>query len=262
MAPRPVPDRREASAAAAARRPWWLVGLAAAAAAVFAVATLPAALLAGRLERAGLSAISLSGSVWGGTAQGLVWRGVSLGDLHWSIEPLALATLRVAGDLRLDRSDGRLASRFSLARNGILRLAGAEIDLPVEALSALPIGMPRAWRGRVSGRFDEIALSRGWPTALAGTIDMDGLVAPPPRNISIGSYRVVIPDPKAAEATDGRLTARVADKEGPFSFDGQFSLGSDRSFLLEGTLAPRGTTPPELVRSLQLRRPVSVSGTL
>jgi hypothetical protein len=172
--------------------------------------------------------------------------------------------------LRLDRPDGRLRSGYSLARDGNLRLSGAELDLPVEALSALPVGLPRAWRGRVSGRFEEIVLSRGWPTALAGTIDMDQLVAPPPRNISIGSFRVVIPDPKADADDGGRLTAHVADKEGPFSFDGRFSLGSDRSFLLEGTLAPRGTTPPELLRSLQLlgpadaagRRPVSVSGTL
>jgi len=29
-------------------------------------------------------------------------------------------------------------------------------------------------------------------------------------------------------------------------------LSRDRSFLLEGTLAPRGSVPPELERSLQL----------
>ena len=101
---------------------------------------------------------------------------------------------------------------------------------------------------------------------------MDGLIAPQPRNTSIGSYLVVIPDPEAAEAGAGAdaLTARVTDKEGPFSFEGRFTLGADRSFLLEGTLAPRGATPPALLRSLELlgpadkdgRRPVSVSGTL
>ena len=49
----------------------------------------------------------------------------------------------------------------------------------------------------------------------------------------------------------------------------RLTLGRDRSFLLEGTLAPRGSSPPELARSLALlgpadaggRRPVSVSGT-
>jgi hypothetical protein len=99
---------------------------------------------------------------------------------------------------------------------------------------------------------------------------MDGLIAPPPRNTSIGSYHIVVPDPAAAGAAQDSLTASVTDKVGPFSFAGRFTLGKDRSFLLEGTLAPRGATPPALVRSLELlgpadatgRRPVSVSGTL
>jgi hypothetical protein len=99
---------------------------------------------------------------------------------------------------------------------------------------------------------------------------MDGLIAPPPRSTTIGSYHVVIPDPQAGATGADALHARVTDKDGPFSFDGRFTLGADRSFLLEGTLAPRGNTPPALVRSLELlgpadaagRRPVSVSGTL
>jgi len=31
----------------------------------------------------------------------------------------------------------------------------------------------------VSGQFDEIVVRGGWPTALRGTLDMDGLIAPP-----------------------------------------------------------------------------------
>ena len=113
------------------------------------------------------------------------------------------------------------------------------------------------------------ATAAGRPTAIRGTLDMDGLVAPPPRSTTIGSYLVVMPDP-AATSAPGELTARVKDKEGPFSFDGRFTLSPDRSFLLEGMLAPRGPTPPALARSLELlgpadasgRRPLSVSGTL
>ena len=99
---------------------------------------------------------------------------------------------------------------------------------------------------------------------------MEGLIAPPPRSTSIGSYHIEIPDPQATDTAGGVLHARITDKEGPFSFEGRFTLTPDRNFLLEGSLAPRGTTPPALVRSLELlgppdangRRPVSVSGTL
>lgn len=252
------------------KRPWWLISFGVAAALLLAIATLPANLFASQLARAGLDAAGLRGSVWNGHAQGLTWRSAPLGDLQWSVSPWKLLLGRAAGEVSLGRPDGSLHATYSLALDGTLRLEGVQADLPVEMLSSLPIGMPRNWRGRLSGRFDEITLSNGWPQTLRGTLDMDDLIAPPPRNTSIGSYRVVIPDPAAGEAAQDSLTARVADKEGPFSFEGRFTLGADRSFLLEGTLAPRGTTPPALLRSLELlgpadatgRRPVSVSGTL
>jgi hypothetical protein len=236
----------------------------------FAIATLPASVLARQLPRLGLSAAALSGSVWSGHAQGLSWRTAPLGDLSWSIAPLSLLRGGVSGNLELVRADGRVRSAFSASLGGRLRLAGVAADLPVEALATLPIGLPRGWRGRISGQFDEIVVEHGWPSSLRGTLDMDGLIAPPPRSTTIGSYHIVIPDPQAGAIGTDELHARVTDKDGPFSFDGRFTLGADRSFLLEGTLAPRGSTPPALVRSLELlgpadaagRRPVSVSGTL
>jgi general secretion pathway protein N len=247
-----------------------LISLGAAAVLLLAIATLPASLFASQLARAGLDAAGLWGSVWNGRAQGLTWRSAPLGDLQWSVSPWQLLLGRAVGEVSLRRADGSLRATYRVALDRTLRLEDVQADLPVELLSSLPIGMPRNWRGRLSGRFDEITLTKGWPTTLRGTIDMDGLIAPPPRSTSIGSYHVVIPDPAAGEVAQDSLTARVTDKEGPFSFEGRFTLGADRSFLLEGTLAPRGTTPPALVRSLDLlgpadangRRPVSVSGTL
>jgi general secretion pathway protein N len=247
-----------------------LIGVGLAAALVFAVATLPAKFFAGQLQRAELEAAALTGSIWNGHARSLAWRSVLLGDLRWSFAPLELLRGRVGGDLQLTRPDGRLVTRFSVSLRGTLRLTETQADLPIEALASLPLGMPRNWRGRLSGRFAQIVVSGGWPTTLRGTLEMDGLIAPPPRNISIGSYHVEMPHPQATDTAAGELSARVNDKEGPFSFEGRFTLAPDRSFLLEGSLAPRGTTPPPLLRSLELlgpadasgRRPVSVSGTL
>lgn len=270
MARRRVPERPAPAAPVSSKRRWWLIAFGLAAVLAFAIATLPASVLARQLPRLGLSAAALSGSVWTGHAQALSWRTAPLGDLSWSISPLSLLRGRVAGDLELVRTDGSARSAFSASLGGQLRLANVTADLPVEALATLPIGLPRGWRGRIAGQFEEIVVQGGWPTSLRGTLDMDGLIAPPPRSTTIGSYHVVIPDPQAGTTGADELHARVTDKDGPFSFDGRFTLGADRSFLLEGMLAPRGSTPPALVRSLELlgpadatgRRPVSVSGTL
>jgi general secretion pathway protein N len=270
MARRRVPERPAPAAPVSSKRRWWLIASGLAAVLAFAIATLPASVLARQLPRLGLSAAALSGSVWTGHAQALAWRTAPLGDVRWSISPLSLLRGEVAGDLELVRADGRVRSAFSASLGGRLRLEGMTADLPVEALATLPVGLPRGWRGRIAGQFEEIVVQDGWPTSLRGTLDMDGLIAPPPRSTTIGSYHIVIPDPQAGAGGADELHARVTDKEGPFSFDGRFTLGADRSFLLEGTLAPRGSTPPALARSLELlgpadatgRRPVSVSGTL
>lgn len=244
------------------------VGLAAAL--LIACATLPAQMFAGQLQRAGLHAAAFAGSIWNGEARSLAWRSAPLGDLAWSIAPLDLLRGRIGGELRLTRPDGSLTTRASLSLGGTVRLSDTQAELPVEALSALPIGMPRRWRGRLSARFAEIVVENGWPTVLRGTLEMDGMIAPPPRNVAIGSYHVEMPDPTASDTAAGVLSARVNDKDGPLSFEGRLTLSPDRSFLLEGTVAPRGSTPASLAQSLQYlgppdasgRRPVSVSGTL
>ena len=270
MARRPVRDRPAPEAPVAAKRLAWLISLGLVAVLLFAVFTLPASLIAGPLRRAGLESPSYSGSVWSGRADGLAWRGVSLGDVQWRLSAAPLLRGRIAGDVHLSRADGSASSRVSTTFGGEIHLEATQIDLPVEVLSALPIGVPKGWRGRVVANVKELVLAGGWPTALSGTLDMNGLVAPPPRNAAVGSFHVVMPDPQGAPAGSDALAARVADKDGPFSVDARLTLSRDRSFLLEGTLAPRGSVPPGLERSLQLlgpadaagRRPFSVSGTL
>ena len=271
MARTRAPDTEAPKAHSPARRHWWLVVLGIAAALAFVVATLPAMLLSRPLQRLGLEAASLAGSVWSGHARALAWRSVPIGDVHWSLAPLSLLSGRIGANFSLALAEGSLDGRFNASPGGEIRLEDVRFDLPLAAVAAMPVGLPRGWRGRISGQLEEIVVNSGWPTSLRGTLEMDELVAPPPRSVSIGSYHIVIPDPEGdGSAADGTLDARVTDKEGPFSFNGRFTLGADRSFLLDGTLAPRGNTPPALRRTLELlgpadadgRRPVSVSGTL
>lgn len=270
MAQRRAAERGSTAAQAPARRPWWLIGLGLAAVALIAIATLPASLFRGQLARAGIEAPALGGSIWHGYAPGVAWRGTPLGNLQWTLSPWALLTGAAGGTVEISRPDGSLRTKFRASFSGEIRLKDAQADLPVALLSTLPVGVPRGWGGRLSARIDELVVAEGWPTELRGNLDMDGLIAPPPRSTSIGSYHIVIPAPQASGTKAGDLTAEVKDKEGPFSFEGQFTLSRDRSFLLEGMLAPRGPTPPALTRSLELlgpadssgRRPVSVSGTL
>ncbi len=106
---------------------------------------------------------------------------------------------------------------------------------------------------------------QGWPQALRGTLDLDGLVAPPPRNAPVGSFHAAFParNPRASlsvPADPANLTAAVRDKDGPFAVDAQLTLNRARNFALEGTLQPRGPVPPAMERSLQLLGPADAAG--
>lgn len=247
----------------------WIIALGLFAALAFAVATLPASLFAGRIEKHGLQVAGLYGTVWRGAALGLSLQGRPVGDLRWGISPLRLLTGRVAGHASLMRADGRVETDFEAGLAGTITLSNATASLPLAAFEALPLGFPPGWRGHLTARVEELVIESGWPRVARGELELDALTAPPPRNANIGSYLVVLPDP-GSTAADAELTAAVEDKEGPLSVQGRLSVSADRSFLLEGTLAARGSTPPGLERSLRLlgpadesgRQPFSVSGTL
>jgi len=257
-------------------RTGWLIALGVLALLAFALATLPAGIAAGPLRKAGIEVGAFGGSLWSGRATALSWRGAAVGDAEWKIAPARLLAGRIAGHARLTRTDGSVETDFDLSfSGGDVQLRSARFELPLAALNALPLGLPQGWQGRASGQFTAIDLQQGWPTTLQGSLDLDGLVAPPPRNAPVGSFHAVFPaaqpQPSLSVPQDpSNLTAQVKDKDGPFSVDAQLTLSPTRNFAFEGTLAPRGPVPPAMERSLQLlgpadatgRRQFSVGGTL
>jgi hypothetical protein len=248
------------------KRTRWLVTLGVLALLAFAVVTLPAGIASGPLRKAGIEASGFGGSLWSGRAAGLAWRGAALGDVSWRLRPAVLLRGRIAGHAELARPDGSLATEFVVSLNGQdLRLTDARFVLPLALLEGLPLGLPRGWRGRATGALAELHLAQGWPQALRGTLDLDGLVAPPPRNAPVGSFHAEFPAPSpraslSVPADPANLTAVVRDKSGPFAVDAQLTLNRARNFALEGTLQPRGPVPPAMERSLQLLGPADAAG--
>lgn len=248
------------------RRTGWLVVLGLLAVAAFALATLPAVVLSGTLARAGLTATAWSGSIWSGTAHGLAWNGAGLGDLDWTLTPARLLSGRAAGHARLVRADGSLDTDYDVGLFGQdVRLTGARFTLPIQALEALPLGVPKGWRGTAKGAFDEVHVADRWPVAVRGLLELEGLVSPAMRDAPLGNFQVRLPHPQprpslSIQADDRNLTAQVRDQDGPFAVDGQLTLSPARGFSLEGTIAPRGPVPPSVERVLQLLGPADASG--
>ena len=258
------------------RRTGWLIALGVLALLAFALVTLPAGVAAGRCARPASKQARSAVQSGRDAPSRSSWRGAAIGDAEWKIAPVRLLTGRIAGHARLTRTDGSVETDFDLSLSGRdVKLRTARFTLPLAALNALPLGMPKGWQGQATGQFDAIDLQQGWPANIKGSLDLDGLVAPPPRNAPVGSFHAVFPaaQPKPSLSVPqdpSNLTAQVTDKDGPFSVDAQLTLSRTRNFAFEGTLAPRGPVPPAMERSLQLlgpadatgRRQFSVGGTL
>ncbi len=248
------------------RRTAWLVAIGVITLLLTILATLPAGVLASPLRKAGVEAQAFGGSVWSGRAKGLALRGAPLGDLAWTLAPSRLLRGHASGHLQLVRAGGGLETDYDVTLTGrhILLTAG-RFALPVELLNALPLGLPAGWRGQASGAWTEVRLEQGWPAALRGTLELDGLVAPPPRNAPVGSFHAVFPHPSpqaslSVPVDPANVTAQVVDKDGPYAVDAQFTLSRSRAFALEGVLAPRGQVPESMQRSLELLGPADASG--
>ena len=233
---------------------------------VFVLATLPASVVVGRLGSHGITADAVGGTIWEGRVQGLVARGTHVGDLQWTLRPLDLLRGRVAGHALVVAPDGRIDTQFARAWSGHLDLQNVRADLTLASLAALGVPAARSWRGRVSADLQSLTLERDWPLAAVGTVDVIDLTSAPPRNTSLGDFRLTFP-PSPASSED--LTGKLTQTDGPLLLDGELTLRRDRSFSLQGRVAPRGTPTRDLAYLLQAlgpadasgRRPFGVSGT-
>jgi hypothetical protein len=248
------------------RRTVLLVALGVLALLAFALVTLPAGVVAGPLRKAGIEAAAFEGSIWSGRVTALAWRGATIGDAQWTLTPVKLLGGRLAGHANIIRLDGAIATDFDVAFSGHeILLRGITFDLPLAALNALPLGLPKGWQGQAKGQFAAIDVRQDWPALLQGTLDLDGLIAPPPRSAPVGSFHAVFPAPQSKPSLSvaqdpANVTAQVTDKNGPFAVDAQLTLNRARNFAFEGTLAPRGPVPPAMERSLQLLGPADANG--
>jgi general secretion pathway protein N len=225
--------------------------------------TIPAGVISAALP----STIKLgmtSGTIWKGSTDSLSVGGRSYGALRWTLRPLQLFRGRLAFDGELLRNDGQARGRIGLGFGNRVAARDLDINLPLAAL-ATGVGPP-GWSGVIRARLQRIDLAPGAAPRIVGTIEVHRLQAPPPGGAAIGSYAISF---DAASARDGKLIGQLKDLEGPMQVTGTATLAADRSYVVEGMVAPRAGAPRTVTDTLRFlgapdaqgRRPFSVAGT-
>jgi general secretion pathway protein N len=260
---------------------WSLVALGVLAYVVFALVTLPAGVVAARLQPPGVNIGGVTGTAWNGSAQVVQVGGTNLGALTWKLHALPLFALRAVADFKLTRTDGFAQGTISATRQTIV-LTDTTASLPLAMLP--PQVAPGGWTGTLNAKLASLSLANGWPTHVDGTIEAMELTGPARRPANIGSYQVKFPvagnpvagtpvagTPVAGSPAADVLVGAVSDIGGPIQIAGTIQLNSaDRSYLVEGMVATKPDAPPDFARTLEYlgppdeqgRRQFSLSGTM
>jgi Type II secretion system (T2SS), protein N len=219
---------------------------------------LPAAWFGGQLP-AQLHCEGLGGTVWHGDCEGLsIEQGIPnrpplrIDALQWTLRPTALLRGRVSADIELLRGDSTARATVTRGRGGLLDVRSLHGDLRIDRALLPPL--PAGWQGVVTFENVTLQLDASSITQLAGAAvlqDMtDGAAG------RLGSYRIEFGSLGQAAPFKGTLRSI----EGPLDLQGQLTVQSDTSWVLEGTVQARSEAPPSLARMLRVLGPADAIG--
>src|SRR5215831_9488481 len=241
---------------------WRLIGFGVAAYVLFLLITLPAELVLPRLQKQGVMATGVSGSIWKGQAAALQINRLPLGHVDWNVQVLRLFTGKLTVAIHAKRDDGALQGAISVGFGKRIDIQQLQGSMPIASLGGL--GLPGGWQGNVQFNLSMLQLENNWPVAARSAVN---LIGPANQPTSIGDFRVEFNGESAKDGLTGTLTSAG---NGPFDANGTLRLQPNRNYLIDATVATRPGAPPQVANALQYlgppdaqgRRPLSMSGSM
>ena len=233
--------------------------------AIFLLATLPARTVFGWFANDQVRAFGIEGNIWRGSATSLVVGQTQFSPVTWQFTPTTLFALKLGFKVEAQQDDGFVWSRVEVSPRGKVALKDLQAALPVESLSkTLQLS---GLAGELDAHMTEILLDTGWPSRVNGRVKVKGLRVDiyydnifgrrrgPPQNELLGGYVLTFADQRGDP-----LMGHIEDLDGPLEVDGTLTLKGDRSYLVEGLIAPRPSASSQLGKVLRLFGPAEDGG--
>jgi general secretion pathway protein N len=237
---------------------------------VFLLATFPAARLATRLQTKGFLTAGVTGTIWNGSAAAIQFKGLTLGPTEWHISVWRLLSGKISVDLHTKRDDGYVDANVRVGFGDTIAINNLRGTVPVNAIAGLGLmpGGPAGWNGTLQLNVSELALTKGWPTLIKGSIEAANLVGPPQQPTQLGSYRVTFPAPNSPATTADLRGAVQSMDDSPLDVIGTITLNANRQYVIDAQVATRASASAAIVKTLQYlgppdaqgRRPLSLAG--
>lgn len=225
---------------------WWLAGIVLYL--IFLLATLPAGYATAWLQKRvpELQLTGVSGSVWSGAAQEVVWRGQPWGYLHWIFDWSAPFRGHLGFHLDLSALDLALRARVAGdAQRLLLRDVTGHLNISrLEPWLPLPHG---GITGQLNLQLQQLTLLNGQPQAAVGVISLDNVRLTWPLPVVLGDYQL-----KLQTQADG-IHGSLLDTAGPLMLQGSLQFSRNGSYQINGVLDsrdPSNTALDSLLRYL------------
>ncbi|KAF0191811.1 MAG: proteinral secretion pathway protein N [Gammaproteobacteria bacterium] len=217
--------------------------------AIFLIATLPAAVVAGHFRDqlpGGVQLLDVSGSVWSGQARSLVVNGREFRRLEWYLQPTGLFAGRAQYAVKFDNGNsladgviGRSITGKLVLRDVTARLVPAEFA-PLFNAEALGLS------GVIEVALERLDVAGGWIAAADGTVRWKQAGAQAPRAVQLGDLNA------SFETTAEGVKGTIADGGGPLQGNGLLMLAPAGEYRFTGTLAARNPGDATLTQALRM----------
>ncbi len=209
--------------------------------AVFMVARMPAQFALQYMPPQSPVALQgVSGTVWHGKAQNIVYQGSSLGALEWKVHPLSLLLAKLNTDFTL-KGDGITAvGNASVNKEQDIDLENLRILADAEAIPLPPSAQLVTPAGKVNANFDAIEVRGGKVMSAEGTVKWKPARITAPAEYDLGELNLKV------SGKDGRLKGILSSKNSPLNTNGSLNLEPNGMLKTNIKLSPHAGTPPEL----------------
>ena len=243
------------------KRALWISLLATLAFAVILIVRLPALWVAGLLPE-GVSCTQPGGTLWNGSCNALVVRGMPLGYAAWQLHPAALLRGKVSAYVDVKRGSDYLRGDLEASSADEVLARNLQAELPLDP--ALIPQLPPYLSGHASVNLPQVRIENGRVTAVEGQLEAHDLVNGSQR-MALGSYALRFPKADAGKEPVGELTSL----NGPLDVQGTLTLTREPGFVVEGRVAAGPDASPQLIQQLgylgapdgEGKRPFSLAGT-
>jgi hypothetical protein len=211
------------------------------------VTALPASIITHFLPPS-VHAEDFSGSIWHGSASKISVQSRDAGALEWRLHPAALLGMEVAADVHWVKVGFVIDGAVQFDRQGLTAHA-VKGGGPIEDLQ--DFGVAPGWHGTAVMDFSEFKSDLTRVLAAVGGVRVSNLtVAEIAQGADLGSYDLRLPE--NAVASDGSVTAQLADTGGPLEVKAAIHYSApERTGLLTGTLRERANAPAALLEQLE-----------